>query len=313
MPASVLAVRDDVDRQLIDRIEDLKRQRKAVILAHLYQRPEIQELADYVGDSLGLSQQAAATDAEVIVFCGVHFMAETAAILSPDKLVLLPEEEAGCPMANMVTVSRLRQKKAEHPDAVVVAYVNTEAQVKAEADICCTSSNAVKVVESIPRDRKILFVPDMHLGHWVAQKTGREMIFMKGFCPTHNKLSAEMIDRLKEAHPEAVVMVHPECRPEVVARADIVSSTAGMIKYATQSSAKEFIVGTEEGVLHQMKKKNPGKTFFLANERMICPNMKATRLEQVAWSLEDLEPRITVSAAIRDKAKAAVDRMLAVT
>ncbi len=313
MPPTDLAPRIDVDQALIAKIHDLKQKRKAVILAHLYQRPEIQELADYVGDSLGLSQQAAGTEAEVIVFCGVHFMAETAAILSPEKVVLLPEEEAGCPMANMVTASRLRQKKAEHPGAVVVAYVNTEAEVKAEADICCTSSNAVKVVESIPRDKEILFVPDMHLAHWVSQMTGREMIVMKGFCPTHNKLSAEMIDRLRTIHPEAVVMVHPECRPEVVARAGVVTSTAGMIKYATQSSAREFIVGTEEGVMHQLKKKNPDKRFYLAYDRMICPNMKATRLEQVLWALEDLEPRVTVPEGIRQKAKAAVDRMLAVT
>lgn len=313
MSPTDLAPRIDVDRELIAKIQDFKKLRKAVILAHLYQRPEIQDLADYVGDSLGLSQQAAGTDAEVIVFCGVHFMAETAAILSPDKIVLLPEEEAGCPMANMVTASRLRQKKAEHPDAVVVAYVNTEAKVKAEADICCTSSNAVKVVESIPKDKKILFVPDMHLADWVSRKTGREMIVMKGFCPTHNKLSADMIDRLKASHPEAVVMVHPECRPEVVARADVVTSTAGMIKHATQSPARKFIVGTEEGVLHQLKKKNPDKTFLLAYDRMVCPNMKATRLEQVLWALEDLEPRITVPEDVRQKAKAAVDRMLAVT
>jgi len=298
--------------ELANEIRELKKKRNAVILAHLYQRPEIQDVADFIGDSLGLSQEAAKTDADVIVFCGVHFMAETAAILSPDKTVLLPEVNAGCPMADMVTAEALRARKKEYPDAVVVCYVNSSAEVKAESDICCTSANAVKVVRSIPADKRILFVPDRNLGHYVGIKSGREIIYWEGYCNTHDKLTAEDVQKAKEAHPQAVVMVHPECRPEVVALADQVFSTSGMIRFARESDAEEYIVGTEMGILHQLNKQCPGKKFYLASSKMICPNMKATTLPKVKWALEEMQPRITVPEAIRLKALGAVERMIAV-
>lgn len=293
-------------------ILDLKKQNNAVILAHLYQRPEIQDVADFVGDSLGLSQQAAATDAEIIVFCGVHFMAESAAILSPDKLVLLPEMNAGCPMADMITAEQLREKKRRHPDAVVVCYVNSSAEVKAESDICCTSANAVKVVQSIPAEKQVLFVPDKNLGHYVSLKANRPVIFWEGYCNTHDKLTLDDIKGRKNLHPRAKVMVHPECRPEVVAAADAVFSTSGMIKYAKESSDREFIVGTESGIMHQLHKECPGKEFYMASNKLVCPNMKSTTLEKVKWALETKEPKVTVSEDIRLKAIASLERMLAI-
>lgn len=298
--------------ELSREILDLKKKKNAVILAHLYQRPEVQDVADFTGDSLGLSQQAAETDADVIVFCGVHFMAETAFILSPNKTVLLPEVNAGCPMADMVTAEALRQKKKECPDAVVVCYVNSSAEVKAESDICCTSANAVKVVQSVPADKRILFVPDRNLGHYVGLKAGREIIYWEGYCNTHNKLTPEDIKKTKEAHPEAEILVHPECRPEVVALADQVFSTSGMIKYAADSKAREFIIGTESGILHQLHQKCPDKQFYLASKKLVCPNMKATTLEKVKWALEEMQPRVMVPDAIREKAVVAVDKMMSV-
>ncbi|WP_231684712.1 quinolinate synthase NadA [Phosphitispora fastidiosa] len=293
-------------------ILELKKKRNAVILAHLYQRPEVQDIADFTGDSLGLSEEAAKTDAEVIVFCGVHFMAETAAILSPQKTVLLPEVNAGCPMADMITADQLRAKKKECPDAVVVCYVNSSADVKAESDICCTSANAVKVVRSAPANKRILFVPDKNLGHYVGQQAGREVIYWEGFCNTHDRLSAEQLRKAKQTYPEALVMVHPECRPEVIALADRVFSTSGMIKFAKESDHKEFILGTEAGILHKIRKTAPGKKFHMASDELICPNMKATTLEKVKLSLEELQPRIMVPDEIRDKALGAVKRMIAV-
>ncbi len=293
-------------------IKRLKKKRNAVILAHLYQRPEIQDSADFVGDSLGLSQEAAKTEADVIVFCGVHFMAETAAILSPEKTVLLPEISAGCPMADMITSWALRARKQEYPDAVVVCYVNTSAEVKAESDICCTSANAVKIVQAVPPDKQILFVPDRNLGHYVAVKSGRAIIYWEGYCNTHERLTAEDIRAAKQAHPEAIVMVHPECRPEVVALADQVFSTSGMVRFVQENEGQEFIIGTEMGILHQLHKKCPHKQFFLASNKLVCPNMKATTLEKVKWSLEEMQPRITVPEEIRRKALSAVQRMIAV-
>lgn len=293
-------------------IRDLKKQNNAIILAHLYQRPEIQDIADFVGDSLGLSQQAAATDAEIIVFCGVHFMAESAAILSPNKLVLLPEINAGCPMADMVTAEQLREKKHQYPDAVVVCYVNSSAEVKAESDICCTSANAVKVVQSIPADRQVLFVPDKNLGHYVSLKANRPIIFWEGHCPTHDRMTLDDIQDQKRLHPQAKVMVHPECRPEIVAMADAVFSTSGMIKYAKERPEKEFIVGTESGIMHQLHKECPGKEFYLASNKLVCPNMKSTTLEKVKWALETKVPKVTVSEDIRLRAIASLERMLAV-
>lgn len=295
-----------------EEILDLKKQNNAIILAHLYQRPEIQDIADFVGDSLGLSQQAAATDAEIIVFCGVHFMAESAAILSPDKLVLLPEANAGCPMADMITADQLREKKRQYPDAVVVCYVNSSAEVKAESDICCTSANAVRVVQSIPADRQVLFVPDRNLGHYVSIKANRPIIFWEGYCPTHDRMTMGDIQKQKSLHPLAKVMVHPECKPEIVAAADAVFSTSGMIRFARDNADKEFIVGTESGIMHQLHKECPGKEFYLASDKLICPNMKSTTLEKVKWALESKEPPVTVPENIRHKAISSLERMLAV-
>lgn len=303
---------EDKIAELSQQIRQLKKEHNAVILAHLYQRPEIQEIADYVGDSLGLSQQASETDADIIVFCGVHFMAESAYILSPQKTVILPEEKAGCPMADMVTADTLRAKKKQYPDAVVVCYVNSSAEVKAESDICCTSANAVQVVESIPKDKRILFVPDRNLGHYVSIKTNRDIILWEGYCNTHDKLTTDDIKSAKEAHPQALVMVHPECRPEVVALADAVFSTSGMIAFAQKNPAKDFIVGTESGIMHQLHIKCPDKNFFLASNKLVCPNMKSTTLEKVKWALADMQPQITVADSIREKAIASLEKMLAV-
>ncbi|SHE81561.1 quinolinate synthetase [Desulfofundulus australicus DSM 11792] len=300
-------------RYLSEEIKRLKKERRAVILSHVYQRPEVQEIADFVGDSLGLAQQAAKTDAEVIVFCGVHFMAESAAILSPDKIVLLPEIKAGCPMADMVTVEALRERKKEIPGVIVVCYVNTSAAVKAESDVCCTSANAVKVVSSLPEDRPVLFIPDKNLGQYVARQTGRKIHLWEGYCNTHDRLFAEDVLAAREAHPEALVLVHPECHPEVINLADAVASTTGMIRFARESSAREFIIGTETGILHQFRKQCPDKEFYLASDKLICPNMKATTLEKVHRALVTLEPRVTVPPEIREKALRSLERMLAVT
>ncbi len=300
-------------QELAEKIIQLKKERKAVILAHVYQLPEVQEVADFVGDSLGLSQQAANTDAEVIVFCGVRFMAETASILSPDKIVVLPEINAGCPMADMISPALLEKGKRENPGTTVVCYVNTTAGVKALCDIACTSANAVKVVASLPDDSKILFVPDRNLGEYISSRTGRSMSMWEGFCPTHNRLTREDIIKAKAEHPEALVLVHPECRPEVVALADMVSSTTGMIDYAAESSAREFIVGTEMGILHPLRKQCPGKKFYMASDKLVCPDMKSTTLEKVYTALKSLEPRITVSKDVREKAIHCLERMLAVT
>lgn len=306
-----MAIEEKV-QQLSEEIKKLKKQRNAIILAHLYQRPEIQEIADFVGDSLELSRNAAQTDAEVIVFCGVHFMAESAAILSPDKIVLLPEENAGCPMADMVTAEQLRAKKKEMPGAVVVAYVNTAADVKAESDICCTSANAVKVVSSVPGDKQIIFIPDKNLGMYVAKQTGRKMTLWEGWCNTHHKMTVADVEQAKQAHPDALVMIHPEANPEVVALADHVSSTSGMIRFAKESQAKDYIVGTESGILHQLYKHCPGKEFYLASRKLVCPNMKATTLDKVKQSLENMKPRVTVTSEVRERAMLCLERMLAV-
>ena len=293
-------------------IRELLRKRSAVMLAHNYQRDEIQEIADITGDSLGLSQEAAKTDAEVIVFCGVHFMAESAAILSPGKTVLLPRMEAGCPMADMVTADDLRAWREAHPGAVVVTYVNSSAEVKALSDICCTSGNAVNVVRSIPADREIFMVPDRNLAHYVAKKSGRALTWWDGYCPTHERLKVEAAARAKAEHPDALLVVHPECPPEVVEMAAAVLSTSGIYSYCGKSDAKEFIIGTEMGILYRLRKENPGKVFHLASRALICPNMKLTTLEDVRDSLETLSPRVSVPAEIREGALAALEAMLAV-
>jgi quinolinate synthase len=297
---------------LVNRIRELKDQKNAIIVAHNYQIGEVQDIADYVGDSLGLSQNAARSDAEVIVFCGVHFMAETASILCPDKTVLMPEVRAGCPMANMITAEALRALKDKHPEATVVCYVNTSAEVKAESDMCCTSSNAVKVVESI-REPEVIFVPDKYLAHYVSTKTEKKIIPWNGFCPTHVKILPEHILKQKKLHPEAEVIVHPECTPPVIALADEVFSTGGMCRYAQESKANEIIVGTEVGILHKLRKENPDKTFYPASESAICPNMKLTTLEKVLWSLQDMKHEIKVPQDIRLRAKKAVDKMLEIS
>ena len=298
--------------QLIEKIGQLKAERNAIILAHNYQPGEIQDIADFTGDSLALSVKAAATDADVIVFCGVKFMAETAAILSPGKTVLLPDKNAGCPMADMMTGEQLRELKRKHPDALVVCYVNSSAEVKAESDYCCTSANAVEVVESLPKDSKIIFVPDQHLGRFVVEKAGREMILWPGYCPTHAFITEDDIKKAREAHPGAVVMAHPECNEPVKAVSDKLLSTGQMLKFAKQSDAKRFIIATETGIIHTLKKENPGKEFFPATTRAICPNMKRITLDKVLWSLEDMHYRVTVPEDIANKAKNALEKMVAI-
>ena len=299
------------DLSLEERILKLKQERNAVILVHNYQLGEVQDIADFIGDSLGLSQNAAKSQAEVIVFCGVDFMAETAAILCPDMTVLLPDRHAGCPMADMITAEQLRQKKKELPNASVVCYVNSTAEVKAESDICCTSANAVEVVKSVDND-EILFVPDQYLGHYVSTKTNKKMHLWPGYCPTHVRIQPQDIIRLKEEYPKAKIIVHPECRPEVIALADEVLSTGGMVRYAQGEDVSEMIVGTELGIIHRLRKENPGKKFIPVSEQAICPNMKLITLEKVLWSLEEMTPQVKVPEAIRLKAKATVDKMLAI-
>lgn len=294
---------------LIEKINRLKKHRNAIILAHNYQIGEVQDIADYVGDSLGLSQLAAKSNARVIVFCGVHFMAETASILCPDKKVLMPDVNAGCPMANMITAKSLLELKGKYPKAKVVCYVNTTAEVKAESDICCTSSNAVKVVESI-QEPEVIFVPDKYLAHYVSTKTEKKIIPWKGFCPSHIKILPEQILKQKKFHPNAKIMVHPECTPPVIDLADKVLSTGGMCRYAKKSEALEIIVGTEVGILHRLRKENPDKKFYPASELAVCPNMKLTTLEKILWSLQDIKYEVKVPRNISLKAKEAVDKML---
>ncbi|MFQ5965560.1 MAG: quinolinate synthase NadA [Candidatus Scalinduaceae bacterium] len=295
---------------IVERISELKKKHNAIILAHNYQRGEIQDIADFVGDSLGLSQQAAKTDANLIVFCGVHFMAETAAILCPDKTVIMPDENAGCPMASMITVKELREKKRLLPNTKVVCYVNSTAAVKAESDICCTSSNAMKIVSSIPEDVDILFVPDKSLGAYVSSCLNRKMIFWDGYCPSHHRILAEQLVKLKSLHPNAKVVVHPECTPDVISLADHVASTTGIVKYASSNHTKEFIIGTEIGILHRLCKENPDKIFIPVTPLSDCPNMKLNTLEKVLWSLEDLQFVVTVPEEITTKARQTIQRML---
>ena len=299
-----------MDKKLVERIKQLKVERKAVILAHNYQPAEIQDIADFCEDSLGLSVKAAGTDAEVIVFCGVKFMAETAAILSPGKTVLLPEKTAGCPLADMITAEQLAELKKQHPDALVVCYVNSSAEVKAESDYCCTSSNAVEVVKSLPRDKKTIFVPDQHLGRFVAERTGRELILWPGYCRTHIMITEDDIKNARAKYPDAVVMAHPECTEPVKALADEVLSTGGMLKFVSKSGAKRFVVATEIGMLHPLKKLRPDAEFIAASGRAICHNMKKITLEKVVWSLEDMKYKVTVPQNVREKAKMALDRMI---
>jgi len=299
-----------VFKELEEKIKELKRKRDAIILVHNYQLPEVQDVADFRGDSLELSRMAAKTDAKVIVFCGVHFMAETASILCPEKKVIMPDINAGCPMANMITAQDLKKLKKEHPKAVVVGYVNTSAEVKAELDFCCTSTNAVAVVNALCDREEIIFVPDKYLADYVSKQTKRKLISWNGYCPTHVKILPEDIKKEKQFHPKAKVMVHPECLPQVVALADAVLSTSKMCQFAKKTEAKEIIVGTEVGLIYRLKKDNPAKEFYPASERAVCPNMKRTTQEKILWSLEELKEEVRVSDAIRLRAKKAIDRML---
>lgn len=294
----------------VEEILELKKQRNAIILAHNYQREEVQEIADFVGDSLELSRQATKVDCDVIVFCGVHFMAETAAILNHDKTVLLPEIDAGCPMADTVDVEELKRWIDRYPYAPVVSYVNTTAEVKALSYACCTSANAPQIVKAVPFS-SIIFVPDKNLADWVKKHVPeKEIIAWNGFCPTHHMIKREDIIRAKEAHPDALVVVHPECRPEVIELADHVASTSGMVRFARASSQKEFIIGTEVGLLYRLKKENPDKVFYPVKKTMICPNMKITTLDSILTALKENQYVIKVPEDIRIKAHEAVQRML---
>ncbi|MDH4240728.1 MAG: quinolinate synthase NadA [Phycisphaerae bacterium] len=299
-----------MNNELIEKIKKLNQQHNAVILAHNYQRPEIQDLADFTGDSLGLSIKAAETDADVIVFCGVKFMAETAVILSPQKTVLLPDENAGCPLADMITADQLRDLKKKHPDALVVCYVNSSAEVKAESDYCCTSANAVEVVNSLPKNKPIIFVPDQNLGQFVIEKTGRDLILWPGYCHVHVVITEEDIKNAKAKHPDAIVMAHPECTRPVKALSDELLSTGQMLRYAKQSEAEQFIIATETGIIHTLKTQNPRKEFFPATDKAVCPNMKRITLEKILWSLQELQYKVTVPRDVRLKAKKALDRMV---
>jgi quinolinate synthase len=299
-----------LDKKLLHRIKELKAKRNAVILAHNYQLPEIQDVADFTGDSLGLSIEASKTNADVIVFCGVRFMAETAAILSPQKTVLLPDLTADCPMADMITAKQLRELKAQHPNALVVCYVNSSAEVKAESDYCCTSANAVEVVKSLPADREVIFVPDQHLGHFASQRSDRKMILWPGYCPTHAMIGEDDIRTARAAHPNAVVMAHPECSEPVSNLADELLSTGQMLKFVKTSRARQFIVATEVGILYPLAQIRPDAEFIPASTRSVCPNMKKITLDKLIASLENMEHVVTVPQEIAVKAKKALDRMV---
>jgi len=299
-------------KQLKGKIAELKEELGAVIVAHNYERPEVQDIADFVGDSLELSRQCIEVDARTIVFCGVRFMAETAAILNPERTVLLSEGGAGCPLADMISIDELRQWKQRYRGATVVCYVNSSAEIKAESDICCTSANGVEIVNSVPGN-DILFVPDQNLGHYIATQTRKNIVLYPGFCYVHHRLKPEQVKLAKELHPEAQVIVHPECRPEVIDLAEAALSTSQMLRYVKASSHNSFIIGTEEGLLHRLRQENPGKSFYLISNSQICTDMKKTTLKQLARTMELRQNIVNVPEEIRLKAKQAVDRMLAVS
>ena len=297
---------------MTEEIEKLKRARNAVVLAHNYTRGEVQDVADYTGDSLELARLATQVEADVIVFCGVYFMAETAAILNPAKTVLIPDPTAGCPMADMITGGQLRELKSRHPGAVAVCYVNSTAEVKAECDICVTSGNAERVMATIPRDREIIFVPDRHLGSHVSSLEGREYVLWPGYCPTHARLTAATVEAARAAHPGAPLMVHPECPREIRDMADERLSTGGMCRFARESKADTKLVGTEVGILHRLRRENPGKTFIPVSDSLVCPNMKKTTLENLAESLREMKTRVVVQEDVAVRARRAIEAMLAV-
>jgi len=294
---------------LQDEILRLKEQKNAIILAHNYQRPEIQDIADIIGDSLELARAAVGMDGDVIVFCGVDFMAETAAILSPEKIVLLPAPDACCPLAGMVTIDELRFACTRHPDAAVVCYVNTTAEVKAQSDICCTSANAVKVVNSVKEDT-VIFVPDKNLGQYAARFTKKTVLPWEGFCLVHDRYTLADVALAKQAYPEAIVLVHPECRPEVINCADHVASTSGILRHVKSDQEKEFIIGTENGMLHRLAKECPDKRCYPLSDKAVCVNMKKTDLVKVRDALVTLKPRITVPEEISVRARSSIERML---
>ena len=298
--------------ELKERIAELKEKLKAVIVAHNYQRSEVQDIADFVGDSLELSRQCTEVNAQTIVFCGVRFMAETAAILNPDRTVLLSEGSAGCPLADMINIDELREWRQRYPGASVVCYINSSAEIKAESDICCTSANGVKVVDPVLTN-DIIFVPDQNLGHYVSTQTKKNIILYPGFCYVHHRLKPEQVKLAKKLHPEAQLLVHPECRPEVIALADAALSTSQMLRYVKASPHNSFIIGTEEGLLHRLRQENPDKSFYLITNSQICTDMKKTTLEVVAQTMELRQNIVTVPEEVRVKAKQAVDRMLAIS
>lgn len=309
-------------QELVTEVKRLKKERNAVILAHNYQVPEVQDIADYIGDSLGLSHQAAETDAEVIVFCGVHFMAETASIISPDKKVLIPDLDAGCSLADSITVEQLREWKAEHPDAVVVTYINTTAAIKAECDYCCTSSNAVDIVESIPEEKEVLFLPDKFLGSYVEMVTGRELNIWDGSCHVHEKIGELNLNDKQKEYPDAEVLIHPECgcstscmmKSAMYFDCDDghIHSTSGMLNRASESEAKEFVVATETGILHRMRKENPDKTFHAANDNAVCEYMKMITLEKLYEALKYNQHEVKVPKELAERAHLPIERMLSV-
>lgn len=311
MEALALARKAEQDRIWKERIQQLKKERNAIILAHYYQRDEIQEIADFRGDSFLLAQKAASTDADVIVFCGVHFMGESAKILAPTKTVLIPDERAGCPMADMVNVDGLRKLKAQHPNAKVVAYINTSAEVKAETDICCTSANATKVIEAVDSD-EVIWVPDKNLGDYVQKHTKKKLIIWEGYCNTHDMLTVRDVEEMRAQYPNAPFVVHPECRPEVVRLGDFVGSTTAIIQYCKESECKEFIVGTEDGTGYQLRLDSPDKTFHFATKYLVCPNMKVNNLKKVVKCLETMSPQIYVPPHTADQARLSLERMLLV-
>ena len=299
-------------KEIMESIKDLLRSKNAILLAHNYEPPAIQDIADICGDSLELSIKASQTDADIIVFCGVHFMAETASILCPDKTILLPVDDAGCPMADMITADALIKKRSEMPDAVVISYVNTSAEVKAESDICCTSANVIQVVNSVPTGKPILMTPDKNLAQYARTRTGRDITYWSGYCPIHNNLRADQVLKVKKAHPGAPFLAHPECSPEVLALADEIKSTSGILEYTAQSSKQAFIIGTEVGILHPLSKANPEKTFIPADPGMFCPDMKKIGVSEIQHALETMAPEVRVSESVRIRARAAVERMLAI-
>ena len=308
----------DPTLDLFEEIEKLKKEKNAVVLAHYYQEPDIQDIADYIGDSLGLSQEAAKTDADIIVFAGVHFMAETAKILSPAKTVLLPDLKAGCSLADSCPPHLFKKFKEKYPDHLVITYVNCTAELKALSDIVCTSTNAVQIVESLPKNQKIIFGPDKNLGAWVAKKTGRDLVLWNGACMVHEIFSREKITKLKERHPNAKFIAHPECEEAVLAMADYIGSTTGLLKYSINSDAQEFIVATESGIIHQMEKANPTKTFIPAppNNNCACndcPYMKRNTLEKLYLCLKNGLPEVSVPADIIVQARKPIERMLEIS